>query len=631
MSIAEWLTKSLNRRFTVFLITVAGSVSLAFLVIFLYLYHQQLAQERSQASQVISLLLQASLENAMLKRDLDGLRNIVDQLGKQPGISRVMILNPEGEIRFASAHELLQQDASALLLQFCPSCTQPQPPVDTVTQLVVDDRSDEVLRTFHPVKNRPPCQQCHGSVAENPVNGVLVVDYDAASLRDKARSLVIMLGLAGATVFMLAGIASWWFMQRFVLGPVTALDRVSRSLSAGDLSVRAETQSHDEIGRFSRTFNAMVEQLQESHDSLRQREQFLQGLIDANADGVRVIDGDYRIVMANGTYCKQIGQELEQVLGSRCYASSHRRDTPCPPTLMTCPLLEIQQSDAPLKCVQQFQEPTGSSLQVEIFAAPLHIEKEGRMQTLIVESIRDLSKQIQYSHEQKLAGLGELAAGVAHEIHNPLASIRMALQGMAKTADEEQKISLSEELKEYLQLVDDEIDHCIDVTNRLLKLSALPGKQTELVAVNAAITETLSLLHYEAEQQDVEIDLSLDPGAPRILAADSDLRMIALNLAQNAFHAMPRGGRLRVISRIVDGRVELIFEDTGSGIAEDILPRIFDPFFSRRADYRKGSGLGLTISKALVERHGGDIEVTSSCEQGTRFSVRFPNADEMLR
>jgi signal transduction histidine kinase len=414
-------------------------------------------------------------------------------------------------------------------------------------------------------------------------------------------------------------------MHRAVLRPIVTLDQASRALAAGDLTVRVDMPGQSEIARFGQTFNRMGQNLQESHEKLRQREQFLQGLIDADPDGVRVIDSDYHIIMANRTYCEQVGQSPEQALRSHCYASSHGRDTPCPPTLVTCPLHEIEQTGTALKCAQRFLRPNGGALQVEVFAAPLTIENNGRSQTLIVESIRDLAKQIRYSHEQKLADLGELAAGVAHEIHNPLGSIRMALQGMDKAAA--QDVSMPAELKDYLHLVNGEIDHCIEVTNRLLRLSALPGKQPELVAVNQAVEETLSLLRYEAEQQGIRLRFSLAAASPRIMAADSDLRMVALNLAQNAFHAMPQGGELHVASRVAGGEVELLFDDTGAGIAADVLPRIFDPFFSKRADGKKGTGLGLTISKSLVERYGGRIEVQAAQPRGTRFRLVFPDAD----
>jgi signal transduction histidine kinase len=121
-------------------------------------------------------------------------------------------------------------------------------------------------------------------------------------------------------------------------------------------------------------------------------------------------------------------------------------------------------------------------------------------------------------------------------------------------------------------------------------------------------------------------------GAPlRVLAADSDLRMMTLNLAQNACHAMPGGGRLTVHCRREGNGIVIRFEDTGIGIAPADQSRIFEPFFSRRADGVRGTGLGLPITKAIVEGHGGSIEVESERGRGSRFTVRFADADADAR
>jgi len=229
---------------------------------------------------------------------------------------------------------------------------------------------------------------------------------------------------------------------------------------------------------------------------------------------------------------------------------------------------------------------------------------------------------VRYSHEQKLSELGKLAAGVAHEIHNPLAAIRFALHAARSAADGGE----TAEAVEHIDLVDHEIDKCINVTERLLKLSMTSSAESEIVDVNSAVSETLSLLRWEAEQLGVAVALEPDPTMPRVLARESDLRMIALNLAQNALHAMPGGGELRVRTERVGDQVQIRFEDTGAGIAAEDLERIFDPFFSRRADGAQGTGLGLPISRSLARSFHGDISVESRVGAGSRFTLQLPEA-----
>ncbi len=626
-SIGIFHKQHLSRRFIVFLFGVLGLVSVCFLLMFYYFYNSQLAGERTQASHAVSLLLESSLERAMLRRDLPGLRDIIRDLGTQQGVREVMILNPAGEVRFASQQDHLGKQAAPIIQQFCPGCTPANLPLEPVTRFLVADDGGELLRTFHPVRNRLQCMQCHGNPASHPVNGILVVDYDAAPIRQKGLMNILVLTGAGAIAVLFSALAAWWFMQRYVLQPVSRLDKASRALSQGDLETRVPVTGQDEMANLATTFNHMAERLQHSHSVLQSREQFLQGLIDAVPDGVRVIDAHYRIVVANRAYAEQCGfASPAELCQQYCYKVSHQLDSPCPPSLHTCPLQALDAQHPSLKFMETLQRADGSLLSTEVYAARLllasatHEEPE----CLVVESVRDLEKAVQYSHEQKLASLGELAAGVAHEIHNPLASIRIALEVSDQILDASPHDV--DELKCYLHLVDERVEQCLNVTHRLMKLGTLASGHPELVEVNTVIRETLSLLHFEREQRGIGERLELVAGNPRILAADNDLRMIILNLTQNAFHAMPEGGELTVATRYQDGNVEIRVEDTGTGIADDVLPHIFDPFFSRRCDQR-GSGLGLTITRSLVKQHGGEISVAAHAAGKTAFVLHFPDAD----
>jgi len=175
--------------------------------------------------------------------------------------------------------------------------------------------------------------------------------------------------------------------------------------------------------------------------------------------------------------------------------------------------------------------------------------------------------------------------------------------------------------------VDQEVDSCIQVTHRLLRLSVPPPDHQELVDITEAVDDTLKLLAWEAEEQSVELRQGGDPGPLRVLATDTELRMAILNLAQNALHAMPNGGTLTVECHRNDGQIDITFTDTGVGIAPPDLDRIFQPFFSRRADGVEKTGLGLSITKAFVDSHGGQIAVVSDPGHGSRFSLQFPDAD----
>lgn len=623
----------LGHRFIVFLLGILGLVSMAFLLLFFYFYNSQLAGERTEASHAVSLLLKSSLERAMLNRDLPGLRDIIQDLGTQPGINEVMILNPHGEIRFASQAERLGQSAVEIIDSFCAGCatSSQQLPLEPVSRFVSEPPDKEVLRTFHPVRNKTECMVCHGNPGTHPVNGILVVDYDAAPIRAKGWMNILLLSAAGSLAMLFSAWAAWWFMRHYVLQPVNTLNTASQALSQGDLTTRIPVTGKDEMATLASTFNHMAERLQHSHTVLHSREQFLQSLIDAVPDGVRVIDPYYQIVVANRAYAEQSGFAAPADLRQQyCYRVTYQRETPCPASLRTCPLVSLDTEQTTLKFMENMQRADGSVLSTEVYAArlPLVAGSVAEENFLVVESVRDLQKAVQYSHEQKLASLGELAAGVAHEIHNPLASVRIALQASDQILSHAHNGADIHELKDYLHLVDERMEQCLDVTRRLMKLGTLASNYPELVEVNTVIKETLSLLRFEREQRAISQRLELAPGNPRILAADNDVRMIILNLVQNAFHAMSGSpeAELTVCTLQHDGKVEIRVADTGVGIADDVLPRIFDPFFSRRQD-QQGSGLGLTITSTLVRQHKGTIQVLEHRPGKTVFVLQFPDVD----
>ena len=619
--LAAWIGAGVGRRLVITLSATLVVASLAFLTLFIGLYSSRLAEERSNASAQVNQLLQVSLENAMLKRDIPGLRGIVERLGAQERIANVMILNPAGLVRFAADRSRVGQRFELTGDDLCPDCA-----LDVALASFVifteDPAGHRVLRSVNPVPNRAPCITCHGPVKDHPVNGILVVDYQARDIKQAALAGAFALAGSGLIVLFAAITAIWLVLRTSVLRPLRSLTDASRALSEGALEMRLDQQGDDELAVLRRAFNRMAARLQESLSELAERERFLQAVIDAVPDGIRLIDQQFMVIKANRAYYEQLGLTPDRVIGRPCYMSSHRRDMPCPPTLVTCPLNGAKLGELPLTCRHQHQRIDGQPFLVEVSANALQVENPDGRRTLVVESIRDLSKEMRISHEQKLSELGLLAAGVAHEIRNPMASMRLSLQSLKRDLGGPTDADALDDL----QVMDDELEKCIQVTDRLLKLSTPAREQPELVAINDVVRDIMSLLCAEAETRRIEIAFDLDDGL-RVIAADADIRMLVLNLAQNAFHAMPTGGRLKLSSAQVGKDVQVTFEDDGVGIRPEDLPRIFDPFWSRRADGVRGTGLGLSVCRTILKRYRGRIEVASDPGRGSRFVVVMPSAD----
>lgn len=602
-----WLGSSLSRRLMIMVAAVLMTASALFLVLFVGLYRAQLEDERSEASLHINRLLQASLENAMLKRDLDGLQAIISRLGELPSVADVMLLDPSREIRFASDPDQLGVRMS-------------DEPLEAHTRFLVDAKGRSVLRSVNPIANKPQCVQCHGEMADNPINGILFVDYDAAALTSKAMGGAMTLAASGLAVLVLTLGLLYALLRSLVVRPVERLVAASDALARGDLSARVPARGGDEIGRLGATFNNMAATLEQSVDALRRRDAFLQALIDGIPDGVRVLDGDYAIVVANKAYCDQLRIAPGSAVGTACHASSHQRERPCAATVVTCPLHILKPGGGQIKAVHQHVRADGSAYFAEITAARITVPGEdGAPRDLIVESIRDMSADIEVSHGQRMSEVAELATGVAHEVRNPLVAIRLTLEGIVRRGDVKDP-----ELARYLAIMRDEIERCLGVTDRLLDLAHLPTTGPEAVPVADALGDVEALLSYEARVTGVALTVAPPPTGACVWMTGPELRMIAINMMQNALHAMPNGGSLTVSGSVEDGFVVLRFADTGMGIPADIQARIFDPYFSARADGSQGTGMGLSICSDIAETYGGTITVDSLVGQGTTFTVRLP-------
>ena len=610
----------LKRHILLRLVVAGGLLSALLLVVFLTAYRSQLVAERSRASLGFNLLLQAALENAMLKRDVPGLAGIVERMGQQPGIHGVMILNPAGDVRFASSPARLGRQLPALV---------PASDAPPSAHFVVADDGSDVLRSINAVRNQPPCAPCHGAASAHPVNGILVVDYDAGEIRAQALKSALALSLAGIATLMLIMAVLWRSLSRRVLEPVAKLARASAALEAGRLDERVHLAGGDELAELGARFNRMAIRLEAQMARVEAHRAYLQDILDGLPDGVRVIRADDgRVELANRAYCAQVGLPVEAVLGQPCHRSSHGRDERCVPTMVVCPLAELKATGDGLKTTHHHRRADGSAFPAEVHAMRVDVRDDNGMTACIVESVRDLGQAARVSHEQRLSELGLLAAGIAHEIHNPLGSVRLGVQGL--TRDVREGRITPEQIVDYMRLIDQEIDNCIAVTRRLLLLARPPTNSLQLVVIDEALADTLRLLEFDARTRGITQALTL-PAAPlRILADEAEVRMILLNLIQNAHHAMPHGGQLRASLSSADGQVEIVIADTGVGMPPETVARIFDPFFSRRADGVAGTGLGLTIVKNFVDRMGGGMAVDSVPGAGTRFTIRLPLAEAAL-
>jgi signal transduction histidine kinase len=269
----------------------------------------------------------------------------------------------------------------------------------------------------------------------------------------------------------------------------------------------------------------------------------------------------------------------------------------------------------------------GDARMLRFTAAPLETggEGDGHAVLLVADVTRAKHLERQMLLTERLTTAGRLAAGVAHELNNPLATIAGCAESL-RSRLRESPLAGHPELAEfagYLALIEEEAFRCKEITGSLLQFVREPGHRRAETDVNALVHKTIELLSHQSRFADSQFATDLEPGLPLLVVNEGQFRQVFLGLASNALEAMEGRGRLTIRTRAARQEVHVEFQDEGPGIAPDVLARIFDPFFTTKPP-GQGTGLGLAIAQSIVADHGGRIEVDSRLGTGTTFRVVLP-------
>jgi signal transduction histidine kinase len=226
-------------------------------------------------------------------------------------------------------------------------------------------------------------------------------------------------------------------------------------------------------------------------------------------------------------------------------------------------------------------------------------------------------KQSQLVEAEKLASLGKLAAGIAHEINNPLTSVLTFSNLMLEQCPP------GDPRHDKLKLMARETDRARNIIRQLLNFGRESVIRPVKINVNQPVSEIAESLVAQEAFKGIELSMTLADGLPEVYADPAQLGQVVLNILLNAIHAITPPGRIDVTTHRDGNFIEVVFADTGKGIPEEHLHKIFDPFFSTK-DATRGTGLGLAVSYGIIKKHGGEIAVNSTVGKGTTFTVRLP-------
>jgi len=360
---------------------------------------------------------------------------------------------------------------------------------------------------------------------------------------------------------------------------------------------------------------------------LKKANSFFVNLIESSVDGIIAADIKGNIIIFNHSAEQLTGYKAEEVIGGKLHITNLY------PEGVAKDIMQKLRSEeyggvgklTPIRITVLSKE--GEEIPIELSAALVYEEGKEIASVGIFTDLRErlkIEEQLQQTHLQlvqseKMASVGKLAAGVAHEINNPLGGILIYASLMLEDMPEDDP--KREDIKRIVQ----ETTRCKEIVKSLLEFGHQSGPKFEPVDVNRAIVDGLFFLENQAIFHNIDIVKDLDPFLPRIMGNASQLKQVFMNMVVNAADAMSGNGKLTIRTRLSEDEsyVTVEFSDTGVGIPEENLSKIFDPFFTTK-EVGKGTGLGLAVCYGIVEKHGGRIDVDSKVGEGTTFRIILP-------
>ncbi len=269
-----------------------------------------------------------------------------------------------------------------------------------------------------------------------------------------------------------------------------------------------------------------------------------------------------------------------------------------------------------------------NSMSVELRAANEEIVAWTKtLEDRVAEKTKELQRAHDHAlHFEKMASIGKMAAVVAHEINNPLSGILTYAKLLRKWVERGQwEREKREDAMQCLDLIAGESRHCGDLVKNLLTFSRTSPMNVQSTQINAVIDRSLRLMQHQLELGNIHLQLELPNDLPNVQCDPTQIEQVLLALIQNAVDAMPKGGNLWLCTRpeAANNEIEIRVRDDGMGIPAEILPKIFEPFLTTKESGR-GVGLGLAISRTIMEQHGGRIRVHSEVGKGTEFALTLP-------
>jgi two-component system, OmpR family, phosphate regulon sensor histidine kinase PhoR len=413
-------------------------------------------------------------------------------------------------------------------------------------------------------------------------------------------TIVVAIIIATICVILITALIS-----RMITRPVRQLTTAATGISAGKLTQKVRVKTDDEIGKLGQVFNQMSANLQQSMNQISSEKLKLQTVLSNMADGVVMVDGEGTIILANRTSGKIFGFKEQEATGR--------------------PFIEAVKDhaiDAALKsCVENHQTETVQleSGKTKKFIRTIAVPLGDGSQTGALILFQDLTELRSLQTMRR-----ELVGNISHDLRTPLAGIKVMVETLKSDAIDDKATA-----QDFLSRIDKEVDRMTQMVAELTELSRIETGKADLnmspVNMNILAKEVITQLNTLAEREQVKITANLKENLPLVTADRERIRQTLVNLIHNAIKFNHPGGKVIISTNADTESVMVSVTDTGTGIAKEEIPHVFERFYkSDKARSKGGSGLGLAIAKHTVQVHGGNIQVQSEEGKGSTFTFNLP-------
>ena len=406
----------------------------------------------------------------------------------------------------------------------------------------------------------------------------------------------------------LVGVMGMFFRNELSESALQALSSIANEIALGIEHKRAETEREN-----------LIRELQNLVDRVSTSQREWRDTFDRIQDPICITDAEYNIKRANQAFIDFAGKSFSEVLGRKCYDLLHGTSEP----YLQCPhqsLQSLQETGLPTDV--EITDPVRKrTLVVSHFPYTLTDGAFGGSVSLIRDVTEEREKEMRLIMAERLGSLGQMAASIAHEINNPLASILGCAEALHLRVKKNRYDAVL--FEKYLTIVQEEVARCKNITTNMLSVSRSATFEKGTIDINVTLQRTIELIGYQGRLKDLQVNKEFAPGLPPLQGNEGELRQVFIAVITNALDAMNDSGVLTIGTREEGNTLSITISDTGPGIPSEQVSRVFDPFFTTKSGQR-GTGLGLAIARKIVDNYKGDITLSSEQGKGTTVTITLP-------